>query len=255
MTSFFDFRTHQHTGIVLYLLIAFFERLILAIYALGMVLGFTSMVPYFSDIMKQLTVSTNQGLKATNPVSLVPSALLGFYVPGVGAQFLPKNLGIKIPKGSQIKVQMHYNTDHNPDGLATVPDQSRFEYMIQDSVGIEMVNLPIMNPWWVFSKSSMLIPAGAPSTTYSSIVDPFLFEGEGLSRRKQASQLKLYSTIPHMHMRAKRAQVNIIARNGTKRTILSTDNYDFNFQENYNFAIADCLVTACPAFPPFGRAS
>src|SRR5882762_1361620 len=97
---------------------------------------------------------------------LLNGTLLGGWAPGFRTRRLPDDIGVPIPKGARIVMQVHYH----PAGRAG-SDQTQLGVWFADTAKVQhrLLNIPIAN-------MKFLIPAGASSyeVTASQLVLPFL---------------------------------------------------------------------------------
>jgi len=143
--------------------------------------------------------------------------MLGGWVPGTRAALLPDGVGLLLPKGAKVIVQMHYfpagkeHSDQTKIGL----------YLAQpeETMTRRMVFLPLVN-------TSFRIPAGANDheVTKTETVLP-------------GASAQLYQVVPHMHLLGKKIEVtrsNIFLRE-TRDSLIKIDDWDFNWQGFYTF--------------------
>ena len=161
-------------------------------------------VPFSADDLK------NAGLRrdamwTTNDILLV-------YAPGSMPDQWPEDYAKLIPAGSDIVLQMHY-TAHG----AAMQDQTR--------VGL------------VFSKA----PPKKRVLTLQLTNDRFLIPPGDPDHRVEVhgtlpNDALLLSFFPHMHLRGKSFEYNIIDRGRKPQTILKIPHYDFYWQLSYRLA-------------------
>ncbi len=138
--------------------------------------------------------------------------MLGAYVPGDQAIVSAPGQAKRIPKGSQILLEVHYT----PNGRA-VSDRS--------SVGLcyskkapeeELHSLAVMN-------EKFRIEPGAEN-----------HEVKATYKFEKASTL--ISLTPHMHVRGKAFRYELVIDGKQRETILDVPKYDFNWQTSYDLA-------------------
>jgi hypothetical protein len=137
--------------------------------------------------------------------------LLLVYAPGSAADRLPEDMAKFIPAGSDLVFQMHYTTN----GRAA-----------RDQTSIGMV----------FSKQ----PPAHRVLTLQLTNDHFEIPPETDDYRVEAwgtlpNDATLLSFFPHMHLRGKRFEYNIVRERGNIETLLRV-NYDFYWQLSYRLA-------------------
>jgi hypothetical protein len=137
--------------------------------------------------------------------------ILLVYAPGSSPDKWPAGMAKYIPAGSDLIFQMHYTTH----GRATT-DQARIGLVFAKQPPAQRVlTLQLTN-------SDFVIPPG---------VDDYRVEVHG----SLPNDAVLLSFFPHMHLRGKRFEYNIVRPDGTTVTLLRV-NYDFYWQLSYRLA-------------------
>jgi hypothetical protein len=139
--------------------------------------------------------------------------MIGAWAPGLRAAHLPEGVGIHVPAGSDIVVEMHYfpngrrGTDQSEVGLywSKVPVNKRFRF------------LPLVD-------QDLNIPAGAKAHRegLDIVVPPFL-------------DMTAITIGPHMHKIGTKIQVQVTDRRGDTQSLVRIDDWDFDWQNNYLF--------------------
>lgn len=134
------------------------------------------------------------------------------YVPGNNSLTYPEGYAKKLPKGCDLRFQIHYT----PNGTATT-DQPRIGLIFADKAPRYEVKVTgIANP--VFT-----IPPGADNHKVVGSIPFIPFEA------------KILALFPHAHVRGKAAKYELRA-DGKTTTLLEVPHYDFNWQLQYRFA-------------------
>lgn len=132
------------------------------------------------------------------------------YAPGMQPTRLPAGAAIRIPAGSKFLVQMHYTPVGSPQKDATT-----LRLQFEDSANVRR-----------------LVNGGA-------IANPLISIPAGAANHEQHAQIRfaedrlLLSMSPHMHLRGKAFRFEAVFPDGKTETLLSTPNYDFNWQLRY----------------------
>lgn len=135
----------------------------------------------------------------------------GIYVPGNSKQVFPDGFARKLPKGSQIRFQMHYT----PNGTAT-EDLTQIGFKFADKTPeFEVKTASLVNIWFE-------IPPGADNYTDSA-------------KFKLPSDATVMGYLPHMHLRGKSARYEAILPDGKQEVLLDIPRYDFNWQLLYRY--------------------
>ena len=157
------------------------------------------------------SASTLHDPKLVNDSHWTDSDMLLVYAPGSSPDNWPEGMAKMIPAGSDLIFQMHYTTNGKP-----ATDQT--------SAGIIFAKQPPQQRVITLqlTNDSFLIPPGA---------DDYPVEVHGTL----PNDATLLSLFPHMHLRGKRFEYNIVHPDKTKETLLRV-NYDFHWQLSYKLA-------------------
>ena len=139
----------------------------------------------------------------------IGSGMLVAYAPGdLGAVF-PLGSAKKLPKGSVLAFQMHYT----PTGT---------EQSDKSSIGL------------IFAKEPPKAEIKTRAITQQIFaIPPNESNHKVISRTTFDKDLIVYSMFPHMHLRGKSFQFDIIYPDSKRETVLSVPRYDFGWQSNY----------------------
>jgi hypothetical protein len=149
-----------------------------------------------------------------NVNALAPS--LGGWAPGNQPRFLPDGLGMSLPKGASVVMQVHYSA-HNGIGVA---DQS--------SVGIYFTRAPVQKRVLIAPviNQNFLIPAGASDYEVKASI-PFLpFDAH------------LIGVTPHMHLLGRTMQISAVLPDNQAVCLAEVPDWDFNWQNTYTYKSA-----------------
>jgi len=137
--------------------------------------------------------------------------ILLVYAPGSSPDNWPDGMAKYIPAGSDLIFQMHYTTH----GRANKDQTSVGIIFAKQPPAKRVLTLQLTN-------SSFVIPPG---------VDDYRVEVHG----SLPNDALLLSFFPHMHLRGKRFEYNILRADGTTEPLLRV-NYDFYWQLSYRLA-------------------
>jgi hypothetical protein len=138
-------------------------------------------------------------------------ASIGGYVPGNSNRVLPDGHAIRLPKGSSLVFQVHYT----PIGEATTDRTSLGLIFAKEPPKVPLVSAALVH-------GGLRIPPGAADHRV---------DAEMTINR----DIRLFSLVPHTHVRGKRWKYDVIYPDGRRETILSVPNYDFDWQHEYIF--------------------
>jgi hypothetical protein len=140
------------------------------------------------------------------------SDILLVYAPGSLPDQWPEGFAKLVPAGSDIVLQMHYTTH----GHATEDRTSIGLVFSKDAPKKRVLTLQLTN-------SRFLIPPSDPNhrvEVHGTLPNDAL----------------LLSFLPHMHLRGKTFEYNILQRGGRVQTLLRIPHYDFYWQLSYRLA-------------------
>jgi len=153
---------------------------------------------------------------------------LGTWTPGTTGADFPAGTGILVQPGSQLVLQVHYNTANTPPA----PDRTSVAIELASQVSTPAALIPFTDPSWV--KGGMPIPAGSPDVTYNYAAD-ITRDASKASSGVLADDvpLKIYGTGLHMHTRGTEINTHINRKGGSTDCLLDIPSWDFNWQGTY----------------------
>jgi hypothetical protein len=157
---------------------------------------------------------------------------IGAWAPGGVGYDMPPGTGIRIPAGSKVILQVHYNTA----GALPAPDLTSLDLKLDPTVQKEAIQMPWTNPDWILNHS-MLIPAGASDVKYTFDVAPLPWlslASNGLFVDNQP--VTAYTTFLHMHTHGSHGNVSIVRADGSNDCLLDVPRWDFHWQMGYAFS-------------------
>ncbi len=141
-----------------------------------------------------------------------PNGWLSAWAAGMEPMQFPEKTGRLVKKNATLIGDMHYH----PADTAQSDTTSLGMYFAKDAdIQKEVINLWIAN-------QDFKIPAGNPSYKARST---FTFPQDSV----------ILSVLPHMHYRGKSFSYTATYPDGRKELLMSTSNYDFNWQTSYMF--------------------
>lgn len=162
--------------------------------------------------------------------SQVPAQQLAQWVPGSGATLFPEGVGIPVPPGSLIALQLHYNTPAW-DG---VPDQTSVDFVVEPTVERVGGFAPFLDPLWPLG--SMPIPANTMGVTHRVQSDPRGFFELLNSDLDLTPGFDITGTMFHMHRLGQTGEVKVLRADGTEEHLLTVEPWDFDWQLSYDYA-------------------
>jgi hypothetical protein len=157
------------------------------------------------------TASTLSDAQDRHDAHGTDSDMLLVYAPGSSPDRWPEGMARFVPAGSDFVFQMHYT----PDGHADTDRTSVGMVFSAKPPAQRVITLQLTN-------SSFVIPPGA---------DDYRVQVRG----SLPNDATLVSFFPHMHLRGKRFEYNLLHADGTVETLLRV-NYHFHWQMTYRLA-------------------
>ena len=144
----------------------------------------------------------------------VPSGGLGGWAPGAGPHVMPEAVGMLLPAGARVVVQMHYH--HR--GQSAETDRSRLGlHFARKPIDKRVRSIPILN-------RTFTIPAGeARHEVKASYTLPPTWN------------LHAIAVTPHMHLLGREMKVTATHPDGTVKPLIHIDDWDFHWQGSYTF--------------------
>jgi hypothetical protein len=159
------------------------------------------------------TASSLKDEKLRHDAHSTTSDMLLVYAPGSSPDRWPDGMAKFVPAHSDLVFQMHYTTNgHTASDLASVGMVFAKHPPAQRVITLQLAN----------DHDAIPIPPGA---------DNYRVEVQGTL----PNDATLLSFFPHMHLRGKRFEYNLIHPNGRSETLLRV-NYDFYWQLSYRLA-------------------
>ena len=141
---------------------------------------------------------------------------LGGWAPGNQPRFLPDGLGMSLPKGASVVMQVHYSA-HN--GIGASDQSSAGIYFTKAPVEKRVLIAPVIN-------QKFLIPAGAGNYEVTASI-PFLpFDAH------------MIGVTPHMHLLGRAMNVTATTPDGKAVCLAEVPDWDFNWQNTYTYRSA-----------------
>jgi peroxiredoxin/cytochrome c553 len=144
-------------------------------------------------------------------VGFLPAGNLGGWAPGQLPRTLPEGIGVSLPKGSDVIIQMHYHRNGRLEKDKT-------------AIGLYYSKQKVIRPYQVEVLIGLFeaIPAGN---------EHFVVKGTSYV----TEDMILYDLLPHMHMVGKEIKVTMTPPDGQPTLLFHIKDWDFNWQETYIF--------------------
>ena len=143
-------------------------------------------------------------------IGFTPSGALGGWAPGNETPFMPDGVGILLPKGADIVLQVHYHPTGKPE-----TDKTKIGvYFSKKPVDKRVRALPLI--------SLLSIPPGEAN-----------YKTGGASTL--GSDVTLLNVTPHMHLLGRDMKVEAITPDEKSVPLVHVPDWDFNWQTTYTF--------------------
>jgi hypothetical protein len=140
---------------------------------------------------------------------------LSGWVPGMQPRVMADGVGMLLPKGAKVVLQMHYNNS----GAAARTDRTRLAlHFARGPIDKRQRSIPILN------RTFTIPPGERRHEVRASWTVP--------GRR----DLHATTISPHMHLLGREMRVTATYPDGTVRPLIHIDDWDFHWQGSYDFA-------------------
>lgn len=173
------------------------------------ILGFTDTSGAADDLDAQDPLPGYRSF-GTGP-GFIPSGEMGGWAPGTTPKPLPDGVGRLLKKGAKIVLEVHYHKNGKKEKDRT-------------SIGLHFAKKPVTKPlrWYEMANLQFRIPAGAEKH--------LVLTGKRVDR-----DIRVLAIAPHMHLLGREVKVEAHLPDGTRRTLIEIDDWDFNWQDFYHF--------------------
>ena len=131
------------------------------------------------------------------------------YAPGTAANPAPPGTGIRLPKGTVLRFQLHYTASGKKE-----TDLTKIGFFLcKEPVKKELHTGVVIEPRFE--------------------IPPHAHEYAHKHERETSKDITIYAMNPHMHYRGKRMSFHVRLPDGTEQDLLSVPNYNFNWQRTY----------------------
>jgi hypothetical protein len=160
------------------------------------------------------------------------AAWIGAWAPGGQATILPPGTGIRVPPGSKVVLQIHYNLS----SANAAPDRTSIAMTLASSVDKVAIVQPWANPNWLKS-GGMPIPAGERDAHHRFLMDmsPVLSYITG-GEFQNNQPITVYGAGLHMHTLGTWAKLEVERKSGATECMLKIPRWDFHWQGAYGLA-------------------
>jgi hypothetical protein len=141
---------------------------------------------------------------------------VGGWVPGGTASFFPEDLAVRLPKGSDFVLQIHFHPSGKPE-----MERSQVAFYFagkapeRNPVGVDVPTL------FAFGKSLDIAPGAKDYAIEDSLVLPV--------------DLRVYSVAAHAHYLGKEMKATATLPDGSTKPLLWIQDWDFNWQDVYTY--------------------
>ncbi len=162
------------------------------------------------------------GYKVFGGFGVIPDGFMSGWSPGRGPTTMPAGIGRYLPAGADFLLQVHYHKSGKPETDATQVALYFADEPIDKEISVRMVTPP-PNRLLRFVPD-LFIPAGSAR---HEVTGSLVLDGE---------DRHLVGVTPHMHWLGTDFLLTATFPDGSKRTLIKVDRWDFNWQMAYDFA-------------------
>lgn len=164
---------------------------------------------YASDRLEKAAHDGQPGYTSFGGPGFIPSGIMGGWAPGNEPRMLPDGMGILVPKGSRLVIEVHFHRDGKPETDLTRLGIHFCRSMVTKRIrGIFALNY------------SFKIPPGASR-----------HEVNAVSTVDEDSHILVVT--PHMHLLGKEMKVWAELPDGAIKPLVWVNDWDFNWQNSY----------------------
>jgi len=164
---------------------------------------------YASEKLEEKSNDGQPGYTSFGGPGFVPTGIMAGWAPGNDPQMLPDGIGILVPKGARLSLEVHYHKDGKPE-----TDLTRLGvHFCRSTVNKRIAGVFALN-------FGFKIPPGAER-----------HEVTGVSTIAEDSHILVVT--PHMHLLGKEMKVWAELPDGTQKPLVWIKDWDFNWQNSY----------------------
>ena len=152
------------------------------------------------------------GYTSFGGIGVPPSGALGGWAPGLTTRRLPPGVGVLLPKGCDIVLQVHYHKSGKPETDLTKMGL----WFCQEPVDKRLRVFPIVNPF-------IRIPPGDADYQATAGI-------------KVPADVTILQVTPHMHLLGRSMTVEATLPDGRAEPLVRVPDWDFNWQTSYTLA-------------------
>jgi len=160
--------------------------------------------------------ATGPGYTSFGVTGSSASVLISAWVPGQGKKVYPGSMGVKIPAGANIVLQVHYPATSNGQ-------QDQTKVNIKFATGtVREVSIATPLRHGALNEGPLIIPANTTRTFTSNYLIP-------------AANLTILDVAPHMHLLGKSIKAWAVTPLGVTIPLIDIPEWDFHWQGFYDF--------------------
>lgn len=144
------------------------------------------------------------------------SQLIGGFVPGSDPYYLPANMGMLVPAGSRIIIQIHY-----PVSASGLTDSTRVNFKYSPVAVRQASDVPALDHYFAITDGPLAIPANQVKTFHEQYTVPFA--------------VSVLSVAPHAHLLCVSMKSYAVTPAGDTIPFEDIPHWDFHWQAAYYF--------------------
>ena len=142
--------------------------------------------------------------------------LIGGWVPGASAKFMPNNMGVKLKAGASIILQIHY-----PIGSSGQADNTQVRFKLSNGPMRELHVSPVLNHVISLTNGPLYIPANTEKTFHAQYTVP--------------SPVSVIGIGPHAHLICESMWAYAVTLANDTIPLINIPDWDFHWQGFYDF--------------------
>lgn len=146
------------------------------------------------------------------------ATIIGAWAPGSGIFQLPSNMGIRIPAGSDIGLEIHYSPGENGQVDSSVLN---FKFNAEPAPR-EVYMDAVLNHLWNLTDGPLFIPANTEATFHEKY-------------KLNGTDVSLVSVFPHMHLVGSSIKSYAVNSGGDTTKLISIPQWSFHWQGFYEY--------------------
>jgi hypothetical protein len=162
-----------------------------------------------------------------NSPGILPVGLLAGWAPGNAPGLMPAGLGLMLPKGADIVLEVHYHMNGKPEKDRT-------------KLGVHFAKAPVEKALHTLGVITLDIKIPAGEANHAVRADQIVYLPDGVQPKFRLSKdvsedITVLGVTPHMHLVGRAMKVKAIFPDKSEKILVDVPDWDFNWQISYDF--------------------